>query len=579
MMSKINRIPTLLAAVITIVLLGTTALPAQSQDIIFKAMQDELDRNMQKLVMEELQRPYFISYTIDDFQSLTITATLGNLLRSDLDRGRYLTVDARIGDYALDNSNFVSGWADLNPIYQRLPVDHDYDAIRNQIYLTTDQSYKAVLKSFSRKQAYLQSRVAANRPADFIKLPPNRFLDKAEAFDIDQTAFENMATSASAVFRDYPMIVSSELKAEVGVVNQYLLNSLGSKTLRGDRTYVVELSMAGKNPDGEDVSYADRIITARLSQLPGKQELTDWARKNAEIMKSMVEADTLEEYIGPVIFSGAAAGELLRQLFAANISNAPSPLFEDERFAGMMAAPEFANKVNRRVLPAFFDVYDDPTISQIDGVELVGHYEVDDAGGVPERVKLVEKGKLKSLPIGTAPTRKVTEANGHARGAVSKQVTAKPSNLIFESSDRVPMEDLKKSMIELCQDVDLEYGLIITQLRDLNAPSGTQSFRFFGMAGSNQPGLTTPLAVYKVYADGREVPVRGLEFANVTVRLLRDILQTDDSKYVYSYLIGDDYEMPASVVCPSILLEEVELKQGEGKTQKPPVLPSPLAEN
>lgn len=564
--------------VFTILLLTAGTVWAQSQEVLFKAMQDELDRNMNKLVMEELERPYFISYTIDDYQALTATGSLGTLLQSNLDRGRYLTVDVRVGDYSLDNSNFVSGWGDMTPSFRQIPVDNDYDAIRNQIYLATDGTYKGVLRTLSRKKAYLQSRVLKNRPADSFKLPPNHQMDKPERYDVDKPAIEELVKSASAVLRDYPEIVSSQLKAQVGVDNQYFLNSLGSKTLRGDRVCVFELSLSGKDPDGEDVAYSDRLIADKMSDLPNRQKLTDWTRKTAETLKSMIKADTLEEYIGPVIFTGDAAGELFRQLFAKNISNAPPPLFEDDRFGNMMSSPEFANKINRRVLPDFFDVYDDPTISELNGMKLMGHYDVDDAGGVPERIQLVEKGKLRTLPIGEAPTRKVTEPNGHARGAVSKEITGKPANLIFESSDAVSYDSLKKSMLDLCQDVDLNYGLVIKSIRDLNGPSPNSGYSFYGMSQGNDQGLTAPLAVYKVYADGHEELVRGLQFANVTVRLLRDILQTDNQEHVYSYLIGDDYEMPASIVCPSVLLEEVELKQGEAKNQKPPIVSSPLRE-
>lgn len=564
--------------VLTLILLTAGPVWGQSQEVLFKAMQDELDRNMSKLVMEELDRPYFISYTIDDFQALTTTGSLGSLLQSNLDRGRYLTVDVRVGDYSLDNSNFVSGWGDMTPSYRQIPVDNDYDAIRNQIYLATDETYKGVLRTLSRKKAYLQSRVLKNRPADFFKLPPNHQMDKPQRYDVDQPAIEELVKSASAVLRDYPEIVSSQLKAQVGVDNQYFLNSLGSKTLRGDRSYVFELSLSGKDADGEDVAYSDRMIADKLSDLPDKQRLTDWTRKTAETLKSMIKADTIEEYIGPVIFTGDAAAELFRQLFAKNVSNAPSPLFEDDRFGNMMSSPEFANKINRRVLPDFFDVYDDPTISEVDGMKLMGHYDVDDAGGVPERIQLVEKGKLRTLPIGETPTKKVTEPNGHARGAVSKEITGKPANLIFESSDAVSFDSLKKSMLDLCQDIDLNYGLVIKKIRDLNGPSRNSGYSFYGMSQGNDQGLTEPLAVYKVYADGHEELVRGLEFANVTVRLLRDILQTDNQQHVYNYLIGDDYEMPASIVCPSILLEEVELKQGETKNQKPPIVSSPLSE-
>ena len=64
---------------------------------------------------------------------------------------------------------------------------------------------------------------------------------------------------------------------------------------------------------------------------------------------------------------------------------------------------------------------------------------------------------------------------------------------------------------------------------------------------------------------------------NVTVRILKDILQTDDQMFVYNYLLNADPEMPSSIVTPSVLIEEMELKKNEEKIMKPPLLPSPLA--
>jgi len=228
------------------------------------------------------------------------------------------------------------------------------------------------------------------------------------------------------------------------------------------------------------------------------------------------------------------------------------------------------------VLPDFFNVYDDPTIGRLGDLKLIGGYGVDDAGGVPARVQLVEKGKLINLLVGTAPTRKVTEPNGHARGAVGSAITARPGNLIFESADQVPYEQLKKTLIELCQDSDLEYGLIITRLGD---PSSARrmSFYFGGGQGARESQVSAPIEMYKVYADGHEEPVHNLEFGDVTVRILRDILQTSDQLYAYNYLTGGDYELPATIVCPAVLVEEMELKKSEEKTKTGPILPSPLA--
>ena len=99
---------------------------------------------------------------------------------------------------------------------------------------------------------------------------------------------------------------------------------------------------------------------------------------------------------------------------------------------------------------------------------------------------------------------------------------------------------------------------------------------FYGLRSREESVLSSPLEVYKIYLDGTEEAVHGLEFSGVTVRALKDILQTGDKQRCYNYLIENDNEMPVSIVCPSILVEEMELKKTEAKTQKPLVLPSPL---
>ena len=258
--------------------------------------------------------------------------------------------------------------------------------------------------------------------------------------------------------------------------------------------------------------------------------------------------------------------------FAKNVSNMPSPTFENDRFGGEGSA--FANKLRRRVLPASFNVYNDPTLTKFKNEPLIGSYQVDDVGAPAKRTQLVKDGKLISFLIGTAPTKKITEPTGSSRGAVGGGLSAKPGNLIFESSEKSSLNDMKKGLVELAKDIDLDYGLVITRLRDLN--SQTPSFGGGRGRGSSEE-LTVPFEAYKLYADGRMVPVRGLEFNDVSARILRDIIAVGDQPYVYDYLIGNDYELPATIVAPPILVEEMELKHSEQKIEKPPVLPSPLA--
>jgi predicted Zn-dependent protease len=548
----------------------------QTDNIIFQAMQDELQRSMSQLVMEGLERPYFIGYTIDDYQNLTVSGSLGTLTQSRLDRGRFLTVDFRVGDYGLDNSDFVAGYYDPGPSYYSLAVDDNYDAIRNGVYLATDEMYKEALKEISRKRAYLQTRVIKDRPDDFLYQPANIYNGIPEAFDSDQPRIEQLVVAATQAFTDYPEIASAEIKIRAGIDNQYFVNSGGSRSLRGDRIYVVELSMSGRTDEGEDITYGDRMIVKDLRDLPDKEKLSAWARSDAEKIRKILDAETVEEYTGPVIFTGDAAGEFFRQLFVKNVAESPAPLYEREELAKRSSGPELANKINRRVLPEFINVYDDPTTKNLGPIKLVGDFPVDDAGNPPKRIQLVDKGKLVSLPIGVSPTKQVKDPNGHARGAVSKEVRAEPGNIIIESDDKSTFDQLKRLMIQMCRDMGLDYGLVIKKLDNPEGKTSRMMF-FYGPQSGKENALSVPLEAYKVKVDGTQEPLRSLEFSGVTVRVLKDILQTDDTMYGYNYLVKNDDEIPVSIVCPSILVEEMELKKTEAKTQKPRVLPSPLA--
>src|SRR3981189_3580160 len=127
------------------------------EDVVFRAMHDEMRRSMQKLQLEALDKPYFISYRIVDDDSKEVAATLGSMLFSNESRMRLLTVNVRVGDYSLDNSNFASspfGGGSAAPIFtgfMQLPLDDNYNELRRQIWLATDGAYKKALEDLSGK--------------------------------------------------------------------------------------------------------------------------------------------------------------------------------------------------------------------------------------------------------------------------------------------------------------------------------------------------------------------------------------------------------------------------------------------
>jgi len=77
-----------------------------------------------------------------------------------------------------------------------------------------------------------------------------------------------------------------------------------------------------------------------------------------------------------------------------------------------------------------------------------------------------------------------------------------------------------------------------------------------------------------VTPDGAEEPVRGLRFGSVPPAVFRDILDASEERTLHNYRI--DVVTSASVIVPSLILEELEIQRTPEIVQKLPAVPSPL---
>ena len=208
-------------------------------------------------------------------------------------------------------------------------------------------------------------------------------------------------------------------------------------------------------------------------------------------------------------------------------------------------------------------------MEEADGVPLFGHYRVDHEGIPAQRVALVENGILKDLLMSRAPIKERAHSNGHGRGGFQEIISGRVGNLVVSAEDPVAAAELKKNLLKRAADFGLDYGILIRRI-------ATEDKK------EEEELLADPILVYKVYVkDGREELVRGAEFSGVTLRALRDIVAASKERYVYNYyeqgpFLGARGEVNASLVCPSVLLSEMELKKTKKKPQKLPYLPHPF---
>jgi hypothetical protein len=123
---------------------------------IIKALELELNRSMKRLKMPDYSPPYFISYTVRDIEDTTINARYGSIYYSETSRARLQYPQVRVGTYKFDSSRSREIGLEFELIDQYdqyLPLNNDIDAIRNRLWLVTDQKYKEALSSYFRKKA------------------------------------------------------------------------------------------------------------------------------------------------------------------------------------------------------------------------------------------------------------------------------------------------------------------------------------------------------------------------------------------------------------------------------------------
>src|SRR5437016_3686117 len=132
----------------------------QDNDHTLQAMRDEMARSKARLELQipntdQTVRPFYIEYRLVDLDVREVVAEFGDLLTSTHARNRFMNVQARVGSYKLDSSNFVSddvfrGF--IGPTGQ-VGVDRDYDSLRQDLWIATDQAFKEALDTYSKKRS------------------------------------------------------------------------------------------------------------------------------------------------------------------------------------------------------------------------------------------------------------------------------------------------------------------------------------------------------------------------------------------------------------------------------------------
>jgi predicted Zn-dependent protease len=448
-----------------------------------------------------------------------------------------------VGDYKQD-SFFGQGQGTMD----FMPLDNDLIALRHQIWLATDNAYKAATEALTAKQAQLK-RYNVDQPVDdFSPAEPVVSIGPLAKLDFDSQLWSKTLQDASALYKTDSQIESFESGLSFTAVNRYFVSSEGSAVRSGQTVYELHISGSTQAADGMRLDRSHGYTVTDIKELPSEATLLADAAKMLTTLKELRDAPIAEEeYRGPVLFSADAASSVFSDLVGENVLGLKPDLGQPARTKGA-----FASSYKSRVLPDFLSVVDDPTLASMNGRSLMGKYEVDDEGVKAMPVSVIESGKLVNYVIGRAPIRDFPTSNGHGRARVPQNPPG-PSlgNMIVRASESSSPEELKKKLIEICQQRELPYGYYVETLGPQRGPR----------------------LLYKVWVkDGHEELVRGAIFGDLDTRSLRnDLIAAGNDVNIDNRPLS----IPHSIVNPSILFDELEVKRANANKDKLPEYPAP----
>lgn len=556
-----------LAPLVALALLAAAPNPRLA---LLSAMEQEGARSMQRLRLAGYEPPFFLSYQLKDQQHEEVSGRFGAVSDDVSRRDRRVQVDVRVGSYDLDSSSrddvlmFLGSEGQTWSAPRDAPLDDDPQALRNALWLITDEKYKEALSSYFKKKSKGVYRAdEADRAPSFTREPAQRHVDPIRRFTFDRPRWRGEVRRLTGLFRGHPDVFDASVKVTGEKQVRWFTSSEGSALVTEDTVFGVHVQAVARAVDGQLLENSRDFYARDEAKLPSPEKLEREVRALILELEALRTAPVVDPYTGPAILAPEATGVLFHEAVGHRL--------EGERQDDDKEGQTFKGQVGKAILPSFLSVLDDPTQQAEGEVALNGAYAYDDQGVPAQRTVLVEDGVLRTFLLSRRPVKPFTRSNGHGRSQSSLPPVARMGNLVVRSKKQVPMTELKRLLIEEAKRQGKPYALIIQDITGGN--TNTMSYGYQAFKG-------TPRLVYRVdVATGEQELVRGVELVGTPLSSVSRVMATGDEVRAFNgYCGAESGYVPVSTVAPAALVSEVELQRVAHASERSPILPAPWGE-
>jgi predicted Zn-dependent protease len=551
---------------------GSTAAPAPADRrlVVLDAMEREGRRAMARLRIAQYEAPYFLAYQLKELEHHELVGRYGAIFDDDARHERKLLVDIRVGSYDLDSSGRDDLAMFLGPEGQTYfaardaPLDDDPQALRNALWLVTDEKYKEALASYFKKKSKGVYRAdEADQAPSFTRETPQRHVDAPRPLAFDHARWLAEVRRVTALFRQHPNVFDSNMKVTAEHETRWFTSSEGAALVTETVLVGVHVQAFARAVDGQLLEDSRDFYARQESGLPSAEALTAEVHALIRELEALRVAPALDPYTGPAILAPEATGVLFHEAVGHRL--------EGERQDDDKEGQTFKGQIGKAVLPRFLSVIDDPTLRSQGAAALNGTYAYDDQGVPAQRTVLVDEGVLRTFLLSRKPVTPFTRSNGHGRSQGGQPPVARMGNLVVASKRSVPMAKLKQMLIAEAKRQGKPYGLIIRDITGGN--TNTESYGYQAFKG-------TPRLAYRVdVATGAEELVRGVELVGTPLTSINKVVATGDEVRAFNGFCGaESGYVPVSTVAPAALVSEIELQRVARANERSPVLPAPWNE-
>jgi predicted Zn-dependent protease len=228
----------------------------------------------------------------------------------------------------------------------------------------------------------------------------------------------------------------------------------------------------------------------------------------------------------------------------------------------------FRGQEGKQVLKVPITVRDNPNLKEFNGQRCIGSYDYDDEGVKASDTVLIEDGVLKNyLTTRSAITEGRYQSNGHARTKSNQRPISRMAVTIVEGKGGIPIDRLKVRLVQEIKRQKKPYGLIVYETS--GGETDTTNYDFQAFSGDISYATL-------VYPNGREVPVRGVNFVGTPLQSLNNIIAMGDTPIVDNGFCGAESGLlPITTISPAALISNLELQGKDEELVTPSILQRP----